>query len=78
MNQVKAHTLIKFVLRYARANGLEDKLSCRKFLEAAMKTEDKNLFHSTFNYFALKSARLNSGKQIGEGKVLTQLIYLRI
>ncbi|KAF2350068.1 Colon cancer-associated Mic1-like [Trinorchestia longiramus] len=52
-----ANKLVTKALHYARANGLEDTLQCRKFLEAAVNTGDATVFYSTFTLFALRGVR---------------------
>ena len=62
-----ANQQITLALRYARANGIEEKVSCRKFLEAAKNTGDDAIFHATFIHFSLRNARLGHTRPIGEG-----------
>ncbi|XP_047738046.1 regulator of MON1-CCZ1 complex isoform X3 [Hyalella azteca] len=61
-----ANKLVTAALRYARANGLEDQLSCRKFLEAALHTGDDAIFYSVFTLFALRNTRLRGSRPFTE------------
>ncbi|XP_002737795.1 regulator of MON1-CCZ1 complex-like [Saccoglossus kowalevskii] len=55
-------------LRFIRSVGQVDTVSARKFLEAALNTEDKMLFYTVFKFFEERNARLRGHARFVPGE----------
>ncbi|XP_060556846.1 regulator of MON1-CCZ1 complex-like [Ruditapes philippinarum] len=61
------HQLLPAV-RFIRKAGITDTVSSRKFLEAAMNTEDNQLFYTVFKFFQQRNIRMRSSPVFQPGE----------
>jgi hypothetical protein len=54
--------------RFIRSVGIVDTVSARKFLEAAMITDDPMLFYTVFKFFEQRNIRLRQNPRFPPGK----------
>ncbi|KAK3612274.1 hypothetical protein CHS0354_010985 [Potamilus streckersoni] len=62
------------VLRFIRSVGITDTVSARKFLEAAMNTEDNRVFYTVFKFFEQRNSRLRSNPRFQPGEHCEQYV----
>ncbi|KAL5016981.1 hypothetical protein ScPMuIL_006570 [Solemya velum] len=55
-------------LRFIRSVGIVDTVSARKFLEAAMATDDSMLFYTVFKFFEQRNLRLRANPRFQSGE----------
>ncbi|KAK3089040.1 hypothetical protein FSP39_000342 [Pinctada imbricata] len=55
-------------IRFIRSVGIVDTVSSRKFLEAAMNTEDPRLFYTVFKFFEQRNVRLRQNPKFQPGE----------
>lgn len=57
------------VFRFIRSVGIIDTVSARKFLEAAMNTDDHMLFYTVFKFFEQRNIRLRQNPRFPPGNI---------
>ncbi|KAL3868257.1 hypothetical protein ACJMK2_041088 [Sinanodonta woodiana] len=62
------------VLRFIRSVGITDTVSARKFLEAAMNTDDSQVFYTVFKFFEQRNSRLRNNPRFQQGEHCEQYV----
>lgn len=67
------HQLLPAV-RFIRSSGITDTVSSRKFLEAAMNTDDSQLFYTIFKFFEQRNFRMRGSPKFQPGEHCEQYV----
>ena len=62
-------TLYHSNFRFIRSSGITDTVSSRKFLEAAMNTDDSQLFFTVFKFFEQRNIRMRGSPKFQPGNI---------
>ncbi|RUS69167.1 hypothetical protein EGW08_023068 [Elysia chlorotica] len=61
-------------LRFIRSVGIVDTVSSRKFLEAALSTEDSMIFYTVFKFFEQRNQKLRGSPKFQAGEHCDQYV----